>query len=249
MSLDQYSLRCNAWGRWTCVLARRFMLPTLHSIDILRRTRTVHLWAQDRAGISLTSSTCRPSSRLVELHFPECIMIIRRSAFFNHHHDDLVKLEGTVRTIPWNAWGPHNSRILGIDLPSAQPVISGYRVICGNEIFDFCPRRLGDPPSNDSVGEHEERDNIQAPSKVSPSIFAKGVITSLPCRRTSLSDRLQPTRQSRPHLVETAEGPKVRMIVLSKALDDLTFNFSDSGFVYTISRTITIQAFRSEAYL
>ncbi|KAK7685527.1 hypothetical protein QCA50_011394 [Cerrena zonata] len=206
MSLDLYSIQCDPDSQWRCTLTGRFMLPTLYSIDMITsRIHQAHIWIHDKGGMSSTSSKCQPSPRLFEIHFPDYIMIIRHSAFFGHYPEGSSEtlLDGGVGTVPWDVWGPHNSRILEIYSPSTQSVISGYRVSFHNEIFDFCPRRLSDPVGTDVGGV-----DIQEPSLLTPCIFSGEVTTSLPYRRTSLPSHLQSTRQSRCYLVETTDGPK-----------------------------------------
>ncbi|KAJ7102824.1 hypothetical protein C8R44DRAFT_808603 [Mycena epipterygia] len=113
------------------------------------------------------------------------------------HHRYLEKYltnEGTPPTVPWDEWGPQNSRMLPIRHRFWLRYVHGERVVCPVdmahpkrvEIMDFgiIPSRLGleEEPSGSAVTE------LCTESSTIPSdgsAFKDDVTTSLPYRRTA----------------------------------------------------------------
>ena len=187
------------------------MLPPIRPIRSLSLFESNHIWTKDRPGNFLSDMGCRPSPRLVKLQLPDCAMVTRRSTFFKVYSSESRDIESNVPIVPWDVWGPQNSRVLDMGPSSLDPVLTGHRIVCRDEMFDFCPQRF------ESHGDNADKvDNTEEPFKSTPGIFASEVATCLPCRQIPLSDdRWQARSQSRSHLIETSEGPKVRQSTIS----------------------------------
>ncbi len=84
--------------------------------------------------------------------------------------------DATPLKLGWDLWGPQSTRIVEKTAPDI--ILSGYRVIFSDEIWDFQPRRLGLPSS-------EGQDDVVDWPEILPPIYErdKAITTSLPYRR------------------------------------------------------------------
>ena len=136
--------------------------------------------------------------------------------------------------IPWEDWGPQNTRSLWLCSPEDKPLLgtSGMRLVFADHIFDFNPydiarnlygpsvtpvaRRLRTTGTGYSGEVHREESEVQS----QPSFFdvfdpvgELYMTTSMPYRQTRLGLRAYDDYNKGMYLVEEEDGPKVSEFV------------------------------------
>lgn len=105
--------------------------------------------------------------------------------------------------VPWHLWGPQSTRL--VKQPEGDALLSGYRVIYPEEIWDFTPLR---PPS---LSEASLDDVISSPEILDAGQHViENVETCLPYRRVQCSfpqPTLTPILRA---VTETGNRPRVR---------------------------------------